>query len=76
MLSHSDMSDSCKPMDCSLPDSFVHGISQARTVEWVALPSSGDLPDPGIKPAFLMSPVLTGRFFTTSTTWEALLFLC
>jgi len=30
----------CHPMDCSLPGSFVHGILQARTVEWVAMPSS------------------------------------
>ena len=30
----------------------VHGISQARILEWVELPfpSPGDLPDPGIKP--------------------------
>ena len=26
----------CDPMDCSLPDSSVHGISQARVLEWVA----------------------------------------
>ena len=32
---------------------------------------SGDLPDPGIKPVSLVSPVLAGRFFTTGTTWEA-----
>ena len=30
----------CNPMDCSPPGSSVHGISQARTLEWVALPSS------------------------------------
>ena len=30
----------CDPMDCSLPGSFVLGILQARTVEWVAMPSS------------------------------------
>ena len=35
-------------------------------------PPLGDLPDPGIKPASLMPPALAGRFFTTSTTWEAL----
>ena len=34
-------------------------------------PPLGDLPDPGIKPASLMPPALAGRFFTTSTTWEA-----
>ena len=26
----------CKPMDCSLPGSSVHGILQARILEWVA----------------------------------------
>ena len=36
------------------------------------MPSSRDLPDPGIKPASLMSPVLAGKFFIISTTWEAL----
>ena len=30
----------CNPMDCSLPGSFVHGILQARKLEWVALPFS------------------------------------
>ena len=30
----------CNPMDCSLPGSSVHGISQARILEWVAIPSS------------------------------------
>ena len=33
------------------------------------------LPPPGIKLAFLQSPALAGGFFTTSTTWEALMFL-
>ena len=50
----------------------VHGISQARILQWVAFPPPGDLPDRGIKPAFLTSPVLEGGFFTTSATWEAL----
>ena len=30
----------CDPMDCSLPGSCVHGISQARIPEWVAIPFS------------------------------------
>ena len=30
----------CDPMDCSPPDSSVHGILQARILEWVAMPSS------------------------------------
>ena len=30
----------CNPLDCSLLGCFVHGISQARTLEWVAISSS------------------------------------
>ena len=39
---------------------------------WSAFPGSlsGDLPHPGTEPAYLPSPALAGRFFTTSTTWE------
>ena len=40
----------CGPMDYSLPGSSVHGILQARILEWVAFSSPGDLPNPGIKP--------------------------
>ena len=39
-VSHSVMFDSLQPMDCSLPGSSVHGILQARTLEWVAIPFS------------------------------------
>ena len=31
----------CDRLDCSLPGSSVHGPSQARTLEWAAMPSSG-----------------------------------
>ena len=34
------MSDLCVPVDCSLQGSSVHGILQARILEWVAMPSS------------------------------------
>ena len=36
------------------------------------MPSSGDLPDPAIKPISLSFPALAGMFFTTNATWEAL----
>ena len=36
-------------MDFSQPGFSVHGILQARIQAWVASPSPGDLPDPGIK---------------------------
>ena len=55
-------------MDHHLPGSSVYGISQARILEWVAMPPTGDLPDPGIEPVSLMSPALAGRFFTTNAT--------
>ena len=46
-----------RPMDCSSPGSSVHGISQARILEWVAIYFSRDLPNPGIKPALFAGPV-------------------
>ena len=60
---------------CIPPGSSVHGLLQVRILEWVAMPSSRDLPGPGIEPASLMSPALAGGFFTTSAIWEAL-FIC
>ena len=44
----------CDPMDSRLPDSFVHGILQARILKWVPITFSKDLPDPGIKPGSLV----------------------
>ena len=52
------------------PGSSVHGIFQARTLEWVAISFLGDLSDLGVEPASL---ALAGRFFTTSAIWEALI---
>ena len=51
-FSCSVVSDSCDPMDCSLPDSSVHGIRQEY---WNGLPfpSPGDLPNLRIKPRSL-----------------------
>ena len=43
-------------------DSSVHGISQARMLEWVAISFSRDLPNPGIKPA---SPAMADEIFIT-----------
>ena len=60
-------------MDCSLPGSSVHGIFQARILEWVAIPTPGDLPDPEIEPMSLESPALAGGFFTTLTNVKPLL---
>ena len=42
--SHSVVSDSLRPMDCSLPGSSVHWIFQARVLEWGAITFSIDSP--------------------------------
>ena len=46
----------CNPMDCSPPNSSVHGIFHARTLEWVAMPSSR-----GIFPIQVLNPHLLCR---------------
>ena len=53
-----------RPVDCSPPGSSVHGISQARILEWVAISTAGDLTNPGIEPMSPASPALAGGFFT------------
>ena len=58
----------CDPVDCSLPGFSVHGILQARILEWVAMTSFKDLPDPGIKLTF---PALRVDSLPQAT-WEAL----
>ena len=56
----------CNPMHCSPPDSSVHGISQARILEWVAIPfSRGSSPSRDQT----TSPALAGGFFTTALPW-------
>jgi len=47
------------------------GFSRQQYWSGLPCPPPGALPDPGIEPVSLMSPALAGRFFTTSTTWEA-----
>ena len=51
----------CYPTACSPPDSSVHGISQARILEWAAVSFSGIFPSQGLNPP----PCITGRFLTT-----------
>ena len=48
------------------------GFSRQEYWSGLPFPPPGDLPDAGIKPGSLMSPALAGRFFTTSSNWEAL----
>ena len=61
----------CDIMDCSpgglhyLSASSVHGIFQARILEWVAFSFFRDLPNPRIK---LASPALAGILFTADSS--------
>ena len=55
VLSHSVISDSLQPMDCSPPGFCIHGILQARILKWVAMPSSGGPSQPqGSNPGLLL----------------------
>ena len=49
------------------------GFSRQEYWSGLPFPSPGDLPDLRTEPTSLTSPALAGGFFTTATTWEALL---
>ena len=67
----------CSVMSDCDPWTLVHraprSMEFSRQDYWSGLlfPPPGDLPDPGIEPASLVSTALAGIFFTASTTWEA-----
>ena len=54
----------CDSMDCRLLGFSVHGILQARILEYVAMPSSRESFDPGIEPVSFIF-CIAGGFFTT-----------
>ena len=60
-VSHSVVSDSLQPMDCSPPGSSVHGILQARILEWVAISFSSRSFQPRDQTKV---SCIAGRFFT------------
>ena len=61
----------CNPWTvCSLPGSSVHGILQARILEWVAMPSSRGSSQPRDQTHHLRLLPLAGRFFTTAPPCE------
>ena len=57
----------CNPMDCSLPDSSVHRILQARILEWVAIPFSRRSSWPRGR---TWASHIAGRFFTIWATGD------
>ena len=59
----------CDPMDCSPPGSSVHGILQARTLEWIVIPFSRGSSWPRDWTTWVSC--IAFRFFTIWTTREA-----
>ena len=59
------------PWTVALQAPLSMGFSRQECWSGLPCPPPGDLPHPGIEPMSLLSPSLAGRFFTTSTTWEA-----
>ena len=49
------------------------GFSRQEYWSGLPFPSPGDLPEPGIEPASLVSSELAGGFFTIRATWEAII---
>ena len=54
----------CDPMDCSPPGPSVHGILQARILEWVAMPSSRGSSPPRDRTHIPYDSCIAGRLFT------------
>ena len=54
------------PVDCRPQAPLSMGFSRQEYWSGLPCPLPGDLPDPGIEPAFLKSPALAGGFFTAS----------
>ena len=61
----------CDSMDCSPPGSYVHGIFQARILEWVAISFSGGSSWPRDWTHVFCSSWFGRQFFTHCATWEA-----
>ena len=61
----------CDPMDCSPPSSSVHGILQARILQWVAMPSSRGSSQPRDQPHVFVSCIDRWILYH-GDTWEAL----
>ena len=65
MLSCSATSDSCDPKTIARQVPLCMGFPTQEYWSGLPLPPPGDLPDPGIKPAYPACPEWAGRRFTT-----------
>ena len=70
---HSTISDWGDPMDCSPPGSSVRGVSQAKILEWAAVPSSRGSSRPRDRTHISCVSWAADGFFTCWVIWEALL---
>ena len=68
LFSHAQV---CKPMDGRLPGSSVHGILQARILEWVARPSSMGSSQPRDRTHAFSSSCTADRVFTAEPQGKA-----
>ena len=59
-------------MGCSPPGSYVHGIFQARILEWVPLPPPGESSWPRYRTYVSCVSCTAGGFFTNWAPWEAM----
>ena len=62
----------CNPMTVARQALLSMGFSKQEYWSGLPCPLPGDLPNPGIEPASLRSPVFAGRLFISSAAWEAL----
>ena len=74
---HAKLLQSCPtlwdPMDCSPPGSSVHGILQARILEWVAISSSRGSSPPRDQKCICCVSCIAGGFFTAEPPGKSLL---
>ena len=62
----------CKPVDCSQLGFSVHGIPQARILEWVAIPFSRESSDPGIE---LRVSCISGIYWVTREALDWIIYI-
>ena len=60
----------CDLMDCSLPGSSLHGISQARILQWIAISSSRVSSWPRYQTCIIFKSCTTSGFFTAEPPWR------
>ena len=66
----------CDPMDCNPQGTSLHRLSRQEYWSGLPFPTSAHFPDPGIKPRYLASPALAGRFLTTMPCGELKKYTC